>query len=271
MLNMSNPLITDRRPLILIERARVLCHDGSVLVKKDDAIVNLPVRQIHLLMLGNGTSITSEAMYLCAKANCFIAQSKGGLSCHSVFHAGLYSNAEKIVDQVVRSRCKKTRLIIAKRIAVGKLKTLDLYSDEIFNKVLKANDIPTILGIEGSITKKEYKHLYGKEFSRDGRTFGHINKNINILNSIFYSFTATIIVALGYSPSIGFLHGHTRRGALTFDVVDIFKHRLYLKNIELLNSNKNMARELSSILMKNDNRAVREIISEIQSLCSGEK
>jgi hypothetical protein len=95
------------------------------------------------------------------------------------------------------------------------------------------------------------------------------DSNINILNSVFYSLITSIVYSLGYHPSIGFLHGHTRRGGLVFDIADIFKHELYLKNIDLLNSDKNVTREFSLLMQNGKNKIIKNIIEQIEYILSG--
>ena len=72
-----NTLISDREPFLLVEQARISVSGNSVVVKRKDGISNVPVSSIHCLMLGAGTSITSDAAAMCAKHNCYIAFVRG--------------------------------------------------------------------------------------------------------------------------------------------------------------------------------------------------
>ena len=252
-----------------MERSRISVSGSSVVVHKKEGKFNLPIRNTQLVMLGNGTSITSEAMHLFSKERCHMAQSKGGLSVHTVFHSGLYANPARLCRQVSLANDSVHRLRIAKSIAIKKLSAFRVDSSEYVERIKIAPDHPTILGLEGAITKKEYKFLFGSNFERKRESTDLINKNISVLNSVLYSFITSVVCSLGYSPSIGFLHGHTRRGGLVFDMADTLKHKIYLQDIELLSSTKNMARELSDRLQANRNLLVKEIIKEIELSCGG--
>ena len=266
---MPSPLISDRIPFLLLERCRISVSGSSLMMVKDEKNINLPIRNIQILILGNGVSITSEAMSLCSKERCHIAQSKGGSSIHTVFHSGLYPNPTRLTRQAILASDDVSKIKIARYIAISKLKTLNIDTIDAIKRIDEAIDIPTILGIEGFITKKEYKNNFGSDFSRKFDCQDNINKNINVINSVFYSFITSVICSLGYSPSIGFLHGHTRRGGLAFDIADMFKHKTYLSNRALLSSDRNMARELTEILHSNKKQIVKDIIQEIEKVCGG--
>jgi CRISPR-associated endonuclease Cas1 len=252
-----------------MERCRISTYESHVIAEKNNKKINIPIRNTQLLIIGNGTSITSEAMYLCSKERCHIAQSKGGLSIHTIFHSGLYPNPVKITSQVLLTQDPIKRLKIAKYLAISKLNTFKINTDSEKGKIHKVIDISEILGIEGAITKKEYKYLFGNNFQRSFDRSDKLNSNINILNSVFYSLITSIVYSLGYHPSIGFLHGHTRRGGLVFDIADIFKHELYLKNIDLLNSDKNVTREFSLLMQNGKNKIIKNIIEQIEYILSG--
>lgn len=266
---MPSPLISDRIPFLLVERCRITVSGNSVIMTKDDRNINLPIRSIQLLILGNGVSITSEAMSICSKERCHIAQSKGGVSIHTVFHSGLYPNPARLSRQAILASNEDSKIRIAKYIVSAKLRSLKIETKEEINRINTSYDLPQILGIEGFITKKEYRNNFGPDFSRDFSNQDLVNRNINVLNSVFYSFITSVICSMGYSPSIGFVHGHTRRGGLAFDIADMFKHRLYLSNAKLLSSEKNMARQLTEILQSNKKQAVKDIIKEIENVCGG--
>lgn len=262
---MNDPLIIDRMPFLLIERGKIIVHENSIVVEKNNKKQNIPIRNIHLLLLGNGTSITSEAMSVCSKHNCYIAQCKGGANIHTIHHAGVYKNPKKLIDQVLKSQDNKKRIETAKYILTPKTKFAESISNiGLIEKLENYKTLEEILGLEGFVQKTIYKHIFGDRFKRSVES--DINKNINICNSILYNFIASLVVCLGYSPSIGFVHGHTRRGALVFDIADMFKYKIH--NNPILFESKNIGRQLFEIITANNNEITRNMIKEIEIVCT---
>ena len=228
-------IITDREPFVLIEKSKISINKGSVIATNKNGVMNIPISSIHMLMLGYGCSITSEASILCAKHNCFISFVKGGCNSHSIWHSGRYSNPKTLMAQCILSSDPIRRLEVAKKLMNKRISYLEEYID-IKSHLLQIENCKTIeqiLGLEGAITRKVYNINASKNninFKRDqlSKNSGP-NSNLTILNNCLYSFVTSILVSLGYSPSVGFIHGQTRRGGLTFDIADIFKSPLYIK------------------------------------------
>lgn len=230
-------LITDREPFLLIERSKIEVSGSHVTSRDKEGVFNVPVASIHCLMLGNGTSITADAAAMCAKHNCYVAFIKGGMNAHSVWHCGRYSDPQNLVKQVHNHSDPIKRLNIAKELTKTRLR----YLSEPFKSLIVGSDIDNcsniqqLLGIEGSFARKTYAILSSKfsetAFKRDQTSFLGTNSSLTIANNALYNFIATILISRGLSPSIGFLHGQSRRGGLVFDIADVFKHPLYFEEV----------------------------------------
>ncbi|HEY5236254.1 MAG TPA: CRISPR-associated endonuclease Cas1, partial [Rhabdochlamydiaceae bacterium] len=229
-------LITDREPLILIERSKIEVSGSHVVSRDKEGSFNVPISSIHCLLLGNGISITAEAASLCAKHNCYIAFVKGGLNAHSIWHAGRYPDPKPLVKQVRNHYDPVKRLRIAKNLMslrvnyIGNPFNLNLSIEEIENSY----SVEQLLGKEGSFARKNYAQLaakYGRTFKREQDSKNGLNSSITVANNALYNFIATILISKGLSPSIGFLHGQSRRGGLVFDIADVFKHPLYFEEV----------------------------------------
>ena len=264
-------MITDREPFIFLERACISVSGKSVIAKTKDGNINLPISSIHCLMLGNGTSVTADAAALCAKHNCYIAFLKGGSNVHSVWHCGRYQNPVSLVRQVQKYANPIVRLNIAKTMIVKRLSYMDEEFKELLStdRIEKCETIEELLGVEGNYTRKIYAIMSNKTFKRDFNSNEGVNGRLSLLNNALYNFTTTILLSLGYSPSVGFLHGQTRRGGLTFDIVDIFKFPLCTKEaFSDEHSDKELLRVLSKKLNQQRKFWVKEIITVTQEfLC----
>lgn len=266
-------LITDREPLILIERSKIEVSGSHIVSRDKEGSFNVPVASIHCLMLGNGTSITSEAASLCAKHNCYVAFVKGGLNTHSVWHCGRYSNPKNLVSQVLKhsdpiKRLKTAKLLMLKRLSYLDSKFSNLISED---QIKNCSTVEQLLGTEGSFARKTYALLATHEtFKRDQSSREGINSALTIANNSLYNFIATILISKGLSPSIGFVHGQSRRGGLVFDIADIFKHPLYFEEVFSGKYNNNVAYLMRSISKKlSDRRSfwTKEIIKSMDIVC----
>ena len=95
------------------------------------------------------------------------------------------------------------------------------------------------------------RHL---DFKRDFNSNDLVNAKLNVCNNSLYSFCTAICLAYGCHPSIGFLHGTTRRGGLAFDLADLIKHETTLKIAfdRKVKSTKHAMYELSKALKRNN-------------------
>ncbi len=270
-------LITDREPFYFIERATLGVRDGCVIAKRKDGNLNIPISSIHLLILGNGVSISSEATILCAKHNCYIAFVRGGLNAHSIWHCGRYQKPENLVMQVKKHSDHIKRVETAKKLIKLRLN----YIKETFVSHIDHNDIDEctsieqLLGLEGSITRKTYTSLssrYDIGFKRDNISREGINSSLTLANNFLYNYVATLLIPLGFSPSIGFLHGQTRRGGLVFDIADIFKYPIFMEDVfsgKYVNDHQSLMRNMSKKISSNRNFWTKQIISCVSDLiCS---
>lgn len=258
-------LVTDRAPFVFIERSTVGVSGGSLVAKSKEGNRNIPVSNIHCLMLGNGTSITAEGASLCAKHNCYIAFVKGGVNTHSIWHAGRYSNPKYLVAQTKNHLDPAKRLHIAKLLMKKRVSLLNEFQDILkIERIEAADTISELLGLEGALTKQVYSRVAAKHglcFKRDGKSRVGVNGSLTICNNALYNFVATLVCSAGLHPSIGFLHGQTRRGGLVFDIADIFKYPLYLESCfqDPFRNTQQTMRNLSASIGAKNNSCPKEI------------
>jgi len=90
-------------------------------------------------------------------------------------------------------------------------------------------DLAALVAWEGRWAKTIYREFALRNktsFSRDFDGKDAVNVKLNILNNALYSVCTAICLSCGLHPSVGFLHGYTRRGGLAFDLADVFKTEL---------------------------------------------
>ncbi len=127
------------------------------------------------------------------------------------------------------------REILSQKILshVNHLKAHDILieTDEIMQKIANANDLDTLLGIEGSFSKRYFGHyfsLFPKVLHKGKRSkrppLDPLNALLSWYYTLLYNIIAIRLIAYGFEPSIGFLHRPFRsHHALASDILEIVR------------------------------------------------
>ena len=223
---------------------------------------NIPYLNASILMLGTGTSITNEAIRLAADNSITVmfvnSLYKISASTDESFNI-ISSNSEYRINDYTYKISKiffneEQKLVKAKELLIRRLNLTELFylffvseniiSNEIYessitlkNDFIKninnATSISILLASEGSYTKKLYKVFainYKLEFKRDheflkktSSKIDEVNNYLTLSNYLMYGMAASALTVLNIPFAFAFLHGKTRRGALVFDIADLFK------------------------------------------------
>ena len=240
--------------------------DGSRVVyqrAEDSAFreYNIPYVNSSLLLLGEGTSITRDAVRLIANHGAIIGFTGGGgtplLAASTPEFVVLEPQDEYRPTQYMQSWIRiffddQRRLNAAKHLLEKRLEfihsayeTLDccaqfgLYPEDLrepetaFRAVMaSARNTTDLLAAEGRFAKDVYRltgDAFDIPFKRTPRTSGddtpsdQANKNLDHANYLAYGLAAVCLHGLGIPFGLPLLHGKTRRGALVFDIADLIK------------------------------------------------
>ena len=220
-------LASEKEPLLYLEASILRMDDGflTVLSGKEGTRTIAP-SGVLVLMLGAGTSITQEAAIFAAQNDMHLSFARGRCNVHSMFMSGRYQDPQTICNQV--------RLVDTQKLEVAKqLLRLRLLRNNTaqtsIDDALSQIDLAALVAWEGRWAKTIYREFALRNkttFSRDFDGKDAVNVKLNILNNALYSVCTAICLSCGLHPSVGFLHGYTRRGGLAFDLADIFKTEL---------------------------------------------
>ena len=256
-------LLSQRANILYLERVRVIQKDGRVLYLQEtktdvDQFFNIPHQNTSLLLLGKGTSITDSAARQLADAGVVVGFTGSGatpLTCgiDPVFMApqGEYRPTEYMqawirmwIDEearietgrdMLRTRCDwverawaSSRDLSHYGVAIDEAQV-----DRFRSSISTAQSTDELMSAEGVWAR----HLYGalsKGMKIDGFVRQEqvkdrasqkdtINAFLTHGNYVAYGLAAVALYALGISFALPVMHGKTRRGALVFDVADLFK------------------------------------------------
>lgn len=210
----------DTRVSFLYAEHGYLELDGhSVVLRQGDMLTHFPVGNACVVMIMPGTVVTHAAVKACAaEGTLLIWAGDGGVRCYSAGNPG-GANAESLLRQASLRLNESSRLVVAKKI-------FKLMFGE---NAPAARSVDQLRGMEGVKVKALYKTIasdIGIEWR--GRFFDGkdaVNNAISHANSALYGLTEAVILALGYSPAIGFVHSGDVR-SFVFDVADCIKFSL---------------------------------------------
>lgn len=212
-----------RISFLYFEYGKLSKERNSLIFTQGTQEYEVPAAQTLAILLGPGTSITQPAVMECSRWGCsinFVAQN--GASLYSSYLSGGPSQAYNQIQQAKIVSNPKLRLAIARNMYAKRWGS---------DNVPKKYTISQLMRLEGARMKKVYEfnfHRTGlKRVSRVSKldflsSDDELNKALTVGNNVLYGIVNTIILSLGFSPSLGIVHNGNIR-AFVFDIADLYK------------------------------------------------
>lgn len=193
-------------------------RDGSALVAFDKSSIGkieVPIGRALILMLGPGCRISHAGVALCALEGATLLW-VGEFGVRLYAAANPRGNSERLLRQASMRLDETKRLVVAKR----------LFFEMFQERAPDRRSIEQIRGLEGARVKTIYADLANSHQVRwTGRSQNMgdpLNASISAATSALYGLCEAVILALGYSPAIGFVHDGDPR-SFVFDLADTIK------------------------------------------------
>lgn len=215
------PTVEDRLSFLYLEHCVVHREENSLTMRDELGEVRVPAAAISCLLLGPGTTVSHQAMVLMAEC---------GVSCVWTGQKGVRYYAHG------RSLAQSTALLVAQaklvsnerhRLAVARA----MYQIRFVDEDVSTLSMRQLRGREGA----RMREIYRENSRRTGVTWGGrrydptdftssdaVNQALSTANFALYGVVHAVIVALGCSPSLGFVHCGRER-AFVFDIADLYK------------------------------------------------
>lgn len=209
--------VSERISFLYFERAN-LDRDGHALVAHTDArAIQIPVGRTSVVMLGPGARISHAGVSLCALEGALILWvGEGGVRTYAAGNPR--SSGDALLYQCSLRASEVTRLEVARRIFQ------QMFGEDAPDR----RSIDQLRGIEGAKVRMIYENLAKQwKVPWNGRTQDMrepINAAISTATSALYGVTEAAILALGFSPAIGFIHFGDPR-SFVFDIADVVKFK----------------------------------------------
>lgn len=215
------PRIDDRVSFIYIEHAKVNRTDSSISVYDSRGVVTIPIAMLGVLMLGPGTDVSHRAMELLGDTGTSVIW-VGERGVRNYAHGRALAHTTKFLERQAKLVTNtRTRLSVARK----------MYQMRFIGEDVSSLTMQQLRGREGARVRKVYNTLsketgvewikreYDVENFKDGSV---INQALSAANVALYGLVYSVIVALGISPGLGFVHtGHDL--SFVYDIADLYK------------------------------------------------
>lgn len=265
-------LATDKQVMLFRAKSKIHMRDGFLEALNGERGTEIIAPSSHLvLLLGYGTSITQDAAIFAAQHDMQIAFVRGGCNIHSLWMSGRFQDPQFILNQAELVNTHK--LAIAKWLLEYRLRRHG-YNQDLIDEMNATKDIVFLTAWEGRWAKQVYKEyaLRRKQlFTRNFDSTDEANIKLNILNNALYSICTALCLSCGVHPSLGFIHGVTRRGGLAFDLADIIKNdsTLPIAFDKKIASDKQCMYKLAEILRSDNEERIKTLVRLILMIGSG--
>jgi CRISPR-associated protein Cas1 len=215
------PQIRDRLSFLYVERCLLNRQDGAITVTDARGTVHVPAAALSVLLLGPGSNISHRAMELLGNAGTSVIW----VGEHGVRY---YAHGHPLTHSA--------RLLIRQAELVSNVRTRVAVARQMYQLRFPSEDVSTLTmqqlrGREGSRIRSAYRKASqktdvpwnGRVYDPDNYGGGNaVNMALSAAHACLYGVVHSVIVALGCSPGLGFVHtGHER--SFVYDIADLYK------------------------------------------------
>lgn len=215
------PQLADGYSYLYVEHCRVDREQQAIAIHDASGKTPVPCAALALLMLGPGTSITHAAILTLSDNGCFVVWC--GEQGIRFYAQGLGKNrsSRQLERQARLCSSPKMRLRVVRK----------MYEKRFGEPLSPDLTLQQIRGKEGLRVRSTYERLSvetgvpwsGRSYKRDSwKNADPVNKALSVANSCLYGICHAGIVALGYSPGLGFIHTG-KQLSFVYDIADLYK------------------------------------------------
>ncbi|RHW25828.1 type I-E CRISPR-associated endonuclease Cas1 [Nocardioides immobilis] len=211
----------DRISFVYLERCIVHREGNAVTATDDRGTVHIPAATLGALLLGPGTNVSQQAMVLLAESGS-TAVWVGEHGVRYYAHGRPLAQSSRLLQaQAAAVTNQSSRLHVARA----------MYGLRFPEEDVAGATMQQLRGREGARVRRLYRahaERTGVPWTKrdyDMKDFGSgnaVNQALSAATTCLYGITHAVIVALGCSPGLGFVHtGHTR--SFVYDIADLYK------------------------------------------------
>ncbi|MGL4306377.1 MAG: type I-E CRISPR-associated endonuclease Cas1e [Mycobacteriaceae bacterium] len=212
---------SDRLSFIYLERCTVHRDGNAITVTDERGVMHIPAATVGALLLGPGSRVTHQAMLLMAESGS-TAVWVGERGVRYYAHGRPLGRTNRLLEaQAMAVSSRAGRLAVARA----------MYSMRFPGEDIESLNMQQLRGREGARVRNAYRenaNRTGIEWTKrqydveDFWSSDVVNQALSAATTCLYGVTHAVIVALGCSPGLGFVHaGHDR--SFVYDIADLYK------------------------------------------------
>lgn len=213
--------VSDRITFLYLEHAKLNRQDSAIRVTDNRGTVFVPTAIISVLMLGPGVDVTHRAMELIGDSGMSVIW-VGEQGVRQYAHGRSLNHSSLLLEsQAKLVSNKRSRVAVAR-----KMYQMRFPDEDVSNLTMQE-----LRGKEGARVRRVYREQSNKtgvawsrrEYNPDDFESGTpINKSLTAAHQALYGLCYSVVVALGVSPGLGFVHtGHDL--SFIYDFADVYK------------------------------------------------
>lgn len=219
------PRLEDSLSFLYLEQCRVEQDDLAIAAWDLLGVTPIPVAALNSLLLGPGTVVTHAAMKAIAENGCNVVWvGERGVRMYASA-TGETRSARHLLRQAMLATREPLRLRVVSRMYRLRFKDEDLPAHL---------TIAQIRGREGVRVREAYANASRTfDVPWDGRDYdrqqwdnqNYVNKALSCAAACLYGVSHAAIVAMGYSPGLGFIHTG-KQLSFVYDIADLYRVEL---------------------------------------------
>lgn len=213
--------IQDRISFLYLEHARVNRQDSAVTVTDQRGTVFVPSAMVSVLLLGPGVDVTHRAMELIGETGMAVVW-VGEHGVRQYAHGRALGHSSRFLEQQAKLVSnRRTRVAVARKMYQMRFPKEDV--SKLTMQQLRGKEGARVRRVYLEQSKKTNVPWDRREYKVDSfDSSTPINKALTAAHQALYGLSCSVIVALGASPGLGFVHtGHDM--SFVYDFADLYK------------------------------------------------
>lgn len=206
---------------VYLERCTLSRDANAITATNESGTVHLPAAGVNVLLLGPGTRITHHAMMVIAQSGATVVW-VGENAVRYYAHGVPLSRSTRLLEaQAEAVSHRDLRLSVARR----------MYGMRFPDEAVDRLTMQQLRGREGARVRRMYRQAsertgvpwVRRDYDPEAFEVGDaINQALSAAHACLYGVVHAVIVGLGCSPGLGFVHtGHSR--SFVYDIADLYK------------------------------------------------
>lgn len=218
--------VDERMSFVYVEHCIVHREANAITATDERGTVHIPAATLGALMLGPGTSVSHQAMTLLAESGS-TAVWVGERGVRYYAHGRPLTHKSRLLEaQAAAVSSRASRLQVARA----------MYALRFPGEDVSGLSMTQLRGREGARVRRAYRDASrrtgvrwaGRNYDPDDYSQGDaINQALSAAATCLYGIVHSVIVALGCSPGLGFVHtGHDR--SFVYDIADLYRAEIVI-------------------------------------------